>query len=78
MFVIPLVPDIFLMRFGAILFVSLHGVCGFMDGDFQACGGFVHSPLRGKLVPLGVDVHHFSVFDVHPFPISGDFFENAR
>ena len=61
------------MWFGALLSVTLHGGCGFMDGDFIGVSGYVHSPLRGKLVPLGVDVYPFSVFDVHPFSISGDF-----
>ena len=73
-----LVPRLFLVWFGALLFVSLHGGSGFMDDNFQACRGCVHSPLRGKLVTLGVDVYPFPIFDVHPFAISRGFFVNAR
>ena len=66
------------MWLGAILFVSLHGGSGLTDDGFQVCGGCVHSPLRGELVPLGVNVYPFSICDVHPFAIPGDELVNAR
>ena len=38
----------------------------------------MRSPLSGSFIPLGVDIHPFAIFDVHPFLISGDVFVNAR